>query len=107
VSVTERLRGWNGAGTRELAGSPELPLLRLLRWSGLSTWVFGMLWGVLLFAVMMTPFAALTDMRERVVQAPGWPLDLAGIPGILLYIVLPPLTWAAAALVEMFIGGLV
>lgn len=47
------------------------------------------------------------DMRERVVQAPGWPLDLAGVRRILLYIVLPPLTWAAAALVEMFIDGLV
>jgi hypothetical protein len=47
------------------------------------------------------------DMRERVAQAPGWPLDLAGVRRILLYIVLPPLTWAAAALVEMFIDGLV
>jgi hypothetical protein len=47
------------------------------------------------------------DMRERVAQAPAWPLDLDGVRRILLYIVLPPLTWAAAALVEMFIDGLV
>ena len=43
---------------------------------------------------------ALLDMRKRVVEAPSWPLDLAGIRRILLYIVLPPVTWAAAALVE-------
>ncbi len=47
------------------------------------------------------------DMRERVAQAPGWPLDLAGVRRILLYIVLPPLTWAAAALVEMLVDTLV
>ncbi|MEE4279365.1 MAG: hypothetical protein V2I82_12930 [Halieaceae bacterium] len=47
------------------------------------------------------------DMRERVAQAPGWPLDLAGVRRILLYIVLPPLTWAAAAIVEMMIDSLV
>lgn len=47
------------------------------------------------------------DMRERVAQAPAWPLDLAGVRRILFYIVLPPLTWAAAALVEMFIDGIV
>jgi len=47
------------------------------------------------------------DMRERVAQAPAWPLDLNGVRRILLYIVLPPFTWAAAALVEMFIDGVV
>jgi hypothetical protein len=47
------------------------------------------------------------DMRERVAQAPAWPLDLAGVRRILFYIVLPPLTWAAAAFVEMFIDGIV
>ncbi|MEM9396834.1 MAG: hypothetical protein AAF991_05095 [Pseudomonadota bacterium] len=45
----------------------------------------------------------LLDMRERVAQAPGWPFDLNGVKRILFYIVLPPLTWAAAALVEMMI----
>jgi hypothetical protein len=48
---------------------------------------------------------ALLDMRERVAAAPAWPLDLAGVRRILLYIVLPPLTWAAAALVEMAIDN--
>lgn len=45
----------------------------------------------------------LLDMRERVAQAPGWPFDVNGVKRILFYIVLPPLTWAAAALVEMMI----
>ncbi len=45
------------------------------------------------------------DMRERVEQAPAWPMDLAGVRRVLLYIILPPLTWAAAALVEMLIDG--
>jgi len=49
----------------------------------------------------------LLDMRERVAQAPGWPMDLAGVRRILLYVVLPPLTWAAAALVEMLIDSAV
>lgn len=49
----------------------------------------------------------LLDMRERVAQAPGWPLDLAGVRRILLYIVLPPLTWVAAAVVEMLVDAMV
>ncbi|MEM6606652.1 MAG: hypothetical protein AAF671_12885 [Pseudomonadota bacterium] len=48
----------------------------------------------------------LLDMRERIAQAPGWPFDLAGLQRILLYIVVPPLTWAAAALVEMVIESI-
>ena len=47
----------------------------------------------------------LLDMRERVARAPGWPLDLAGLKRILLYTVLPPLSWAAAALVEKVIDS--
>lgn len=50
---------------------------------------------------------AVLDIRERVARASAWPLDLAGIKRITLYVVLPPLTWAAAALVEMAIDQLV
>lgn len=42
-------------------------------------------------------------LRARVASAPTWPLDLAGLRRFLLYVVLPPLTWAAAAIVEMLI----
>ncbi|MEM1403402.1 MAG: hypothetical protein AAGG55_08735 [Pseudomonadota bacterium] len=54
---------------------------------------------------VMDEMDTVLDMRERVARAPGWPLDLAGIRRILLYIVLPPLTWAAAAIVEMLIDS--
>jgi hypothetical protein len=50
---------------------------------------------------------AILDMRERVARAPAWPFDVAAIKRILLYIVLPPLTWAAAAIVEMIVNSLV
>lgn len=50
---------------------------------------------------------ALLDMREPVAQAPAWPVDLAGVKRIFLHIVLPPLTWAAAALVERYMDLLV
>lgn len=49
---------------------------------------------------------AVLDMRERVARAPSWPFDVDALKRILLYIVLPPLTWAAAAIVEMFIDSL-
>jgi hypothetical protein len=50
---------------------------------------------------------AVLDMRERVARAPSWPFDVDAVKRILLYTVLPPLTWAAAAFVEMFIDSLV
>jgi hypothetical protein len=49
---------------------------------------------------------AVLDIRERVARASAWPLDLAGVRRILLYVVLPPLTWAAAALVEILVDQL-
>jgi hypothetical protein len=48
---------------------------------------------------------AVLDIRERVARASAWPLDLQGVQRIMLYVILPPLTWAAAALVEIFIDG--
>jgi hypothetical protein len=56
--------------------------------------------------VRLAAMDTLLDMRERVARAPGWPVDLAGVRRILLYVVLPPLTWAAAAVVEMMIDDL-
>jgi len=46
------------------------------------------------------------DMRERVARAPSWPFDVDALKRILLFTVLPPLTWAAAAIVEMMIDSL-
>jgi hypothetical protein len=50
---------------------------------------------------------AVLDMRERVAKAPSWPFDVSALKRMLLYTVLPPLTWAAAAIVEMMIDSLV
>ncbi len=49
---------------------------------------------------------AVLDMRERVSRAPSWPFDVDALKRILLFTVLPPLTWAAAAIVEMMIDSL-
>ena len=48
----------------------------------------------------------LLALRERIAGRPSWPLDVAGLRRVLLYVVLPPLTWAAAALVEILIDSL-
>ncbi|XOV87240.1 MAG: hypothetical protein ACFHX7_20140 [Pseudomonadota bacterium] len=45
----------------------------------------------------------LAATRDRIAHVSGWPLDLAGVRRVLLYGVLPPITWAAAALVELVI----
>ncbi len=49
---------------------------------------------------------ALTAHLERVRQTPSWPLDFELVSRLLAYVVLPPLAWVAAALVENFIDGL-
>ncbi|EED33545.1 hypothetical protein NOR53_1952 [gamma proteobacterium NOR5-3] len=49
---------------------------------------------------------AILDMRERVARAPAWPFDVHALKRMLFYTVLPPLTWAAAAIVEMMIDSL-
>lgn len=58
-----------------------------------------------LSAQTLTEIDTLLDLRQRIVSAPGWPLDLAGVRRIVLYIILPPLTWTAAALVERLVDS--
>jgi hypothetical protein len=45
----------------------------------------------------------LLTLRGRIAAVPTWPLGLAGARRFALYVILPPLTWAAAALVERWI----
>ena len=45
----------------------------------------------------------LLTLRARIAAVPTWPLGLAGARRFALYVILPPLTWAAAALVERWI----
>lgn len=47
---------------------------------------------------------SLLSLRDRVAHVSSWPLDLAGIRRILLYVVLPPVTWTAAAMIEMLVN---
>ena len=51
----------------------------------------------------LTALEALLALRERIPRTSTWPLDVAGIRGVMIYVILPPLTWAAAAFVEMAI----
>lgn len=47
----------------------------------------------------------LLALRERVLRTSGWPLGLAALRRVLLYVILPPMTWVGAALVEMLIDS--
>lgn len=44
--------------------------------------------------------------RERLADARTWPLDLSILSRIAFYLVIPPLAWAAAAVVERIVDGL-
>lgn len=47
----------------------------------------------------------LLQRRERVQHAPTWPIDISIVQRFLFYIVIPPLAWIGAALVEFAIDG--
>jgi len=51
----------------------------------------------------LTALEGLLALRERIQRTSTWPRDVAGIRGVMIYVILPPLTWAAAAFVEMAI----
>jgi hypothetical protein len=46
----------------------------------------------------------LTLYRHRVESTPAWPLSLRNLAQIVLYLVLPPLAWVAAALVQSLVS---
>jgi len=48
----------------------------------------------------------LLQMRREIVLVPVWPFDAGSITRLLLYIVIVPLTWAGAALIEMLVEAL-
>ena len=47
---------------------------------------------------------ALLALRDRINAVSAWPLGLAGVKRVMIYVVIPPLTWSAAAIVEMLIS---
>ncbi len=48
-------------------------------------------------AAALTPLLA---YRREVLQAPEWPFDVSVVARLLLYLIIPPLTWVGAALIE-------
>lgn len=50
---------------------------------------------------------ALVAHRDRVRHLPSWPLDLSLIGRVVFYLIIPPLAWVGAALVEMMVEGFV
>jgi hypothetical protein len=55
----------------------------------------------------MNKLELLLQRRERVAQASTWPIDMAIVQRFLFYIVIPPLAWVGAALVEFVIDGII
>lgn len=49
----------------------------------------------------------LLQRRERVAACATWPIDIATLQRFLFYIIIPPLAWIGAALVESAIDGLI
>jgi hypothetical protein len=46
---------------------------------------------------------ALLSHRDRIADLATWPLDVKLVSRIALYVILPPIAWSAAAMVEMFL----
>ncbi len=49
----------------------------------------------------------LLQRRERVSSAATWPIDISILQRFLFYIIIPPLAWIGAALVELLIDGFI
>jgi hypothetical protein len=52
-------------------------------------------------------YVLLSLLRRQVVSIPAWPLSLRNLARLALYLVIPPLTWVAAAFVDAFVSRLV
>jgi hypothetical protein len=49
----------------------------------------------------------LLDYRDHVQRVPDWPVDVGAVSRLLLYLIIPPLTWVGAALIENVVDRLV
>ena len=56
-------------------------------------------------AVELLRASGLLEFRTRLKGISSWPIGFAGVRRILIYLVLVPLTWVGAALVEMTLDG--
>ena len=55
----------------------------------------------------MNTLEVLLQRRERVSNAATWPIDVGFLQRFLFYIIIPPLAWVGAALVEFVIDGFI
>lgn len=60
-----------------------------------------------LVASDMNELEILLQRRERVAAAPTWPIDITILQRFLFYIIIPPLAWVGAAIVEYLIEGII
>jgi hypothetical protein len=49
----------------------------------------------------------LLDFRDHIQRVPDWPVDVGAVSRLLLYLIIPPLTWVGAALIEHVVDRLV
>jgi hypothetical protein len=49
----------------------------------------------------------LLDYRDHIQRVPDWPVDVGAVSRLLLYLIIPPLTWVGAALIENVVDRLV
>lgn len=55
----------------------------------------------------MTELAPLLAYRREITQLSTWPFDVGSVTRLLLYLVIVPLTWAGAALIERLVDSVV
>ena len=51
----------------------------------------------------LSALAPLLTYRRELLEAQEWPFDLGNLARLLLYIIIPPLTWVGAALIEQIV----
>lgn len=57
-------------------------------------------------AAVLEELAPLLAYRREIAQASTWPFDSSNVTRLLFYLIIPPLTWAGAALIENLVDWL-
>jgi hypothetical protein len=57
-------------------------------------------------ARMLEQLAPLLTYRREIAKVSTWPFDIGNVTRLLMYLVIPPLTWVAAALIENLVDSL-
>jgi len=48
----------------------------------------------------------LLDHRQHLQRVPDWPIDIGAVSRLILYLIIPPVTWVGAALIENAVDAL-